>query len=260
MLTGLLRDELGFSGVIVSDAMDMAGAQAHRRGAEASVGALQAGCDLLCLGTDNTDDELTEIEQAVDQAIRRGSLGADRLVEAAARVLALSDELVAARAATPVPARPDPGWPGDLGPLIAAFDRQPGAERWRTARPEQWSVVRIEAEPNHAAGVVPWGPFAEVARDPDAPVNAAFAARPQFEVTAEQPTARTLPPGDAVLVVGRDLHRHAFARAVVDRLRREHDEVLVVDMGWPSQDRHYADLATFGASALMGRALLAYLG
>ena len=30
-------------------------------------------------------------------------------------------------------------------------------------------------------------------------------------------------------------------------------------MGWPSPDRRYADVATFGASALMGRALLAFL-
>ena len=71
-----------------------------------------------------------------------------------------------------------------------------------------------------------------------------------------------LPPPIAevpVLVVGRDIHRHAFARAVVDRLRAEHESVLVVDMGWPSDDRRYADVATFGASRLVGRALLAFL-
>jgi beta-N-acetylhexosaminidase len=35
--------------------------------------------------------------------------------------------------------------------------------------------------------------------------------------------------------------------------------VLVVDMGWPSDDRAYADIATFGASRLVGRALLELL-
>ena len=63
-----------------------------------------------------------------------------------------------------------------------------------------------------------------------------------------------------VLVIGKDNHRHAFARAAIDRLRAERDSVLVVDMGWPSDDRAYADVATFGASRLVGRALLAYLG
>jgi beta-N-acetylhexosaminidase len=50
-----------------------------------------------------------------------------------------------------------------------------------------------------------------------------------------------------------------LAREVVDRLRSENADVLVVDMGWPSEDRQYADVATFGASLLMGRALLNWL-
>jgi beta-N-acetylhexosaminidase len=35
--------------------------------------------------------------------------------------------------------------------------------------------------------------------------------------------------------------------------------VLVVEMGWPAADRRYADVATFGASRLMGRMLLKWL-
>jgi beta-N-acetylhexosaminidase len=66
-------------------------------------------------------------------------------------------------------------------------------------------------------------------------------------------------PNQPVLVIGRDIHRHPFAREAVDQLRSDHVDVLVVDMGWPSEDRRYADLATFGASCLMGRALLSWL-
>ena len=57
----------------------------------------------------------------------------------------------------------------------------------------------------------------------------------------------------------RDIHRHPFARQAIDRLRLQRVDVLVVDMGWPSEDRRYADVATFGASRLMGRALLEWL-
>ena len=134
---------------------------------------------------------------------------------------------------------------------------QPTARAWRGVA-GSFSVVRLETRPNIAVGLVPWGPFAAVADEPDRR-HAAFAAQPQFEVTGED---STLPPPAAdvpVLVVGRDIHRHAFARAVVDRLRAEHASVLVVDMGWPSDDRRYADVATFGASRLVGRALLSYL-
>ena len=45
-----LRDDLGFTGVVVSDALDMAGASAGRGIPAAAVLSLAAGCDLLCLG------------------------------------------------------------------------------------------------------------------------------------------------------------------------------------------------------------------
>jgi beta-N-acetylhexosaminidase len=91
------------------------------------------------------------------------------------------------------------------------------------------------------------------------PRHAGFAEQPQFEVTGEDSPLPPPTPDVPVLVVGRDIHRHAFARAVVDRLRTERTSVLVVDMGWPSDDRRYADVATFGASQIVGRALLTYL-
>ena len=48
----LLRDRLGFTGAIVTDALDMAGASAGRGIPEAAVLSLLAGADLLCLGAD----------------------------------------------------------------------------------------------------------------------------------------------------------------------------------------------------------------
>src|SRR6185369_5389123 len=55
ILQGMLRTELGFDGVIVSDALDMKGASGVHGIAEAAVRALIAGCDLLCIGTENSD-------------------------------------------------------------------------------------------------------------------------------------------------------------------------------------------------------------
>ncbi|HEY8282270.1 MAG TPA: hypothetical protein VIG28_07280, partial [Leifsonia sp.] len=67
-------------------------------------------------------------------------------------------------------------------------------------------------------------------------------------------------PGSPVLVIGKDNHRYPFARAVIDALRSAGADILVVDMGWVGADRRYADIATFGASRLVGRALLELLG
>ena len=50
-LTGLLRDELGFDGLIVTDALEMAGVAATVGMEEGAVLALAAGADALCLGS-----------------------------------------------------------------------------------------------------------------------------------------------------------------------------------------------------------------
>lgn len=242
VLADLLRDELGFSGVIVTDALDMAGAQAGGGLGEAAVRALRAGCDLLCLGTRNTDAELTEIERAVSTSVTDS-----RVREAGDRVLALVAELDGLRSTIPVP----PEAPGSVGlpELIRSFHISSAGKGWRGR--ESYVVVRLEAEPNMATGPTPWGPFAAA--------TPSFLAHPQFVVTAADAARPAPAAAGAVLVVGRDIHRHAFARAAVDRLRAEHAEVLVVDMGWPAPDRHYADVATFGSSRLLGEALLVYL-
>ncbi|HEY6681681.1 MAG TPA: beta-N-acetylhexosaminidase [Propionibacteriaceae bacterium] len=243
VLDDLLRGELGFSGVVVSDALDMAGASGAVGRAGAAVAALRAGCDLLCLGTENTDAQLADIEQAVRRAIAEGSLASDRMSNAASRVLGLAQDLRAARLAAGQPPNLAPGWrPGREAELAHTFDLQPGSSDWRTRASGRYAVVRLEAEPNIAVGSTPWGPAVST-----------------YVISPEQSSLPSFQRNQPVLVVGRDIHQHPFAREAVDRLRSADVDALIVDMGWPSDDRRYADVATFGASPLMGRALLAWL-
>jgi len=93
----LLRNDLGFTGAIVSDALDMAGASKGRGIPEAAVLALAAGVDLLCIGTDNTADQLAGIVDHVLAAVRDGRLSEARLMDAAKRVAALSSGVRALR-------------------------------------------------------------------------------------------------------------------------------------------------------------------
>jgi beta-N-acetylhexosaminidase len=113
---------------------------------------------------------------------------------------------------------------------------------WHTRPAASFTLVRLDTDVSPAIGNTPWEPSG------GSPV-----------VVTTEHAIPTLDPDVAVLVVGRDIHRHAFARTAVDRLRQRHRHVLVVDMGWPSDDRQYADVATFGASALIGQALVSYL-
>jgi beta-N-acetylhexosaminidase len=151
-----------------------------------------------------------------------------------------------------------------LSLAVAALrlDVHPGASDWRIRAAGQYTVVRLEADPNVAVGTTPWGPFA-AALCPELveglSAHSAFAAQPAFLITPERLALPPFQPDQPVLVVGRDIHQHPFARETVDRLRFDHVDALVVDMGWPSADRRYADVATFGASRLMGAVLLKWL-
>jgi beta-N-acetylhexosaminidase len=91
LLTGLLRDELGFDGVIVTDALDMAGVRERHGIAGAAVLALAAGADLLLLGAEDGEQHRLDVHRAVDRAIADGDLTLGRVEDAGRRVRVLLD-------------------------------------------------------------------------------------------------------------------------------------------------------------------------
>jgi beta-N-acetylhexosaminidase len=227
ILGELLREELGFDGVVVSDALDMAGASGEIGIAAAAVRALAGGCDLLCIGTRNTDAQLAEIEAAIGAAVASGALAADRLADAVARVSALSVSLEQAPEAAPSTFVPD------AARIASAFEVRGDVEVPAGAR-----LVALETTANMAVGDVPWGL-----------ASAGLAPERLREGDA-------LPPSDVpYLIVGKDNHRRAWTRDLIDRARAAHPATVVIDMGWPGADRAYADIATFGASASVSAAL-----
>ena len=82
LLVDLLRDELGFTGMVVSDNNLMAGFTRVMPRDQAVVEAINAGCDML-LGSDYVAEDF----EALLAATRTGALPADRLREAVTRVL-----------------------------------------------------------------------------------------------------------------------------------------------------------------------------
>lgn len=76
--------EMGHDGVIVTDALNMAAVVAQAGPAEAPVRALDAGADLLLMPSD-----VRTAHAAIVDAVESGRLEADRLAEAAERVVAL---------------------------------------------------------------------------------------------------------------------------------------------------------------------------
>jgi beta-N-acetylhexosaminidase len=199
-ILGLLRDRLGFRGAIVSDALDMAGASAFRGIPEAAVLSIAAGADLLCIGADNSVDQVRAIQAALVDAVRSGRLAEERLAEAASAASRLSDS----SARRPV----EPGEAAQTNRMVAK-----GAARSVTvtgALPPLAGarVVRVDSAGTIAIGAAPWGLPADV-------------------VVA--PGATELPDGPLVLQV-RDAHRQPDVR---DTLAALGPGSVVVEWGWP---------------------------
>ena len=91
IVTGLLRDELGFDGVAISDDIGAGAIEAVSRPADAAVEAVNAGIDLVQVA-DPKDVE--PVREALLAAVDDGTLSEQRLQEAASRVLALKREVV----------------------------------------------------------------------------------------------------------------------------------------------------------------------
>lgn len=88
LLTDLLRGDMGFNGVIISDASHMVGITATAKRQEAVPGAIIAGCDMFLFAND-IDEDLSFLRAAYD----RGDLTEERLSDALHRVLGLKAKL-----------------------------------------------------------------------------------------------------------------------------------------------------------------------
>lgn len=97
VLTGLLRDELGFTGVLTTDCLEMNAIADTVGVAQGAVQALQAGADLVMI-SHRLDRQLAAFE-AIEAAVRHGELPEWRIEEAYQRVQALKQR----RLATPDP-------------------------------------------------------------------------------------------------------------------------------------------------------------
>lgn len=216
-IRGLLRGQLGFDGVVVTDAVDM-GAIAGTVGiGEGAVRALIAGADMVCIGPSKGADVVAEVRGAIVAAIRAGRLPEDRLVDATRRIDALIDWVTSA---------PRAERDGQVG-LVAARR----AIRFEGARPHlvRPLVVELEEEFNLAVSPdMPWG-LASALRSRDPATE---------EVTVSRYDGRIEPlltsaAGRSVIVVARDAHRYPWQQRLISELAAHRPDTLLVEMGLP---------------------------
>jgi beta-N-acetylhexosaminidase len=83
ILTGLLREQLGFKGIVITDALEMGGIAKGFSVGEASVRAVKAGADVLLMPR----DPIAAID-AVVAAVKRGEIDRKRIQASVTRLLA----------------------------------------------------------------------------------------------------------------------------------------------------------------------------
>ena len=251
-LTGLLRGELGFTGVIVSDGLEMRAVSEVYGIPETAVLAVLAGTDLLCLGRDQDQRMYLDVRDALVEAVRSGRMPGERLEDAAARVAGLRAWTAAASSATRRAAARD----GDQIGLAAArravrVDGTPGPLH----RP---FVVEVVPPDNMAGGSVPWGLGTWVPADS---LRRISTGAPEGDQASAIAAVLAAAAARSLVIVTRDAHRYPAAARVVGALLTARPDAVVVEMGlpvWRPPARLY--VTTHGAAQTSSRAAAEILG
>lgn len=88
MVTGLLREQMGYDGIIITDGMGMGAIADHYESGEAAVLAVQAGCDMLLLTND-----FEVAYQAVLSEVENGTISEQQINDSVERILRVKYDL-----------------------------------------------------------------------------------------------------------------------------------------------------------------------
>jgi beta-N-acetylhexosaminidase len=221
LLTDVLRDQLGFEGLAITDALEMRAISGMVGVEGGAVRALSAGADALCLGHDLGADSVERIVRAVVEGVRDGRLGEERLAEATSRVAGA----IRTSAAGDAP---------DRAVGAAAAGQALRAEGdVRLSRPAV--VVELRPEPSIAVDERHGG------------LGDVLAARRPDTRVARDPS--TVPDDGQLVVVVQDAHRHEWQREGATRLV-DGTDAIVVEVGLPAWRPEGAAgfIATHGAA------------
>ncbi|MGN0331034.1 MAG: glycoside hydrolase family 3 protein [Kineothrix sp.] len=81
MITGLLRGELGYTGIVITDAMNMAAITEYYSSGDAAVMALKAGADMILM-----PEDFREAYEGVLAAVKEGVIAEERVNESLKRI------------------------------------------------------------------------------------------------------------------------------------------------------------------------------
>lgn len=241
VLTELLRGELGYDGLIVTDGMEMRAISGTYGLEHGVVLAIAAGADAICVGGGLCDEgTVLGLRDSLVAAVRSGELPEERLADAAARVRRLARWTAEARRDPQAAAEPAP----EIG-LVAAR-RALSVTRADDAAPVTGPVYVATLNPaaNIAVGdETPWGVGAELERLLPGTATGFFTGADAGSAALARADGRR------IVAVVRDEHRHDWMRTALDVLLAARPDTVVVEMGVPqAPPRGALHLATHGAA------------
>jgi beta-N-acetylhexosaminidase len=231
ILGEVLRDELGFGGVIITDALDMAAIGDGPDRAAGAVAAMIAGADLLCLPANPAAQR--RAAETLAAAIAGGDLSPRRVAEAAGRVGALAQWARQVPAAAPDPAlgavAAERGLllDGPVVPLTAPpYVLDAGGRMSRQLEDSAGSLLGV------LRTLLPGTDGIRLAGAEDATAPA-------------QDRALAAAAGRPLVVVVRDAHRSEWQRQLLSRVLAARPDALVVGTG-TAHDRALAGRSYLG--------------
>jgi len=251
VLTELLRGELGYDGLIVTDGMEMQAIAATYGIEQGSVLAIAAGADAICVGGGLSDaDTVRRLRDALVTAVRAGELPEARLADAAERVRALARWTAAARAANAETAPDNPSTNDEVGLRAARRALRITTAGGTAPLTEPPYVAALSPVPNFAVGdETPWGVAAELFRLLPGTETGTFTGDSAGLAALAAAGRRR------IVAVVRDEHRHPWMATALDTILRTRPDTIVVEMGLPqAPPRGALHIATHGAARVCGRA------
>ena len=242
LLTDILRGELGYDGVVITDALEMYGIADVAPLPEAAVRAIEAGADALCLGSWAFLEDVDMAATALVEAVESGRLPLERLQSANDRLARLGT-----RPKADIALRDNSLGEG-LAEQVAVSH---GDVRLRS---EHVLIIRLEPTHSPAAGSAGWG-VELLLREAGKVVESIGLSGQTYNgpgmARAGAGEFRSEYGADSqVVLMVRGAHRFDWQEKLITELQAQHPDMIVVDMGVPGTD--YSGFAgwiqTFGSA------------
>ena len=228
VMQDFLRKDLGYEGVIITDALDMGALGGPANIPHSAVAAIRAGADFLCLsGLPDQSSFVAGSMQRIVAAIEQGQIDESHLVASASRISKLRSSRK----------NPDINNHLDVNTLVKGF------EVFGNPKLSKKSITyrQLSGEPTAAAGHIKWGMK-----------DALESAMVNVNVTNSC---------NAIdILVFRDAWRDPVMFSEVVHLAAINPDCIFIDMGWPTTEFTSTNLVrTYGVGNLTSHAILSLL-